>query len=59
MYIHVYIHMYIYIRIHIYMSEFFNCFEPWAKLTQKWLVCAPLEIHLEPSKKESMLLVTV
>ena len=29
-------------------SEFLITFEAWAKLTQKWLVCAPLRIHLEP-----------
>ena len=23
-------------------------FEAWAKLAQKWLVCVPLRIHLEP-----------
>ena len=29
-------------------SEFLITFEAWAKLAQKWLVCAPLRIHLEP-----------
>ena len=32
----------------IFTSEFLITFEAWAKLTQKWLVCAPLRIHLEP-----------
>ena len=27
--------------------EFLITFEAWAKLAQKWLVCAPLRIHLE------------
>ena len=40
-------------------SEFLICFEAWAKLAQQWLVCAPLEIHLEPINKELMLLVTI
>ena len=31
-------------------------FEAWAKLAQKWLVCVPLRIHLEPML---MLLVTI
>ena len=30
-------------------------FEAWAKLAQQWLVCAPLELHLEPINEESML----
>ena len=30
------------------ISEFLICFEAWAKLAQRWLVCAPLGIHLEP-----------
>ena len=25
--------------------------EPWAKLAQKWLVCVPLGIHLEPTNR--------
>ena len=25
------------------------CFEAWAKLTQQWLVCAPLGTHLDYS----------
>ena len=29
-------------------AEILITFEAWAKLTQKWLVCAPLRIHLEP-----------
>ena len=39
--------------------EFLICFEAWAKLAQKWLVCVPLGIHLEPINKELMLLVTI
>ena len=39
-------------------SEFLICFEAWATLAQKWLVCAPLRIHLQPINKEVMLLVT-
>ena len=35
-----------------YLAEFLISFEVWAKLTQKWLVCAPLRIHLEPINKE-------
>ena len=34
-------------------------FEAWAKLAQKWLVCAPLGIHFEPINKELILLVTI
>ena len=34
-------------------------FEAWAKLVQKWLVCASLGIKLEPIKKELMLLVKI
>ena len=40
-------------------SEFLICFEAWAKMAQKWLVCAPLRIYLEPINKELMLLVTI
>ena len=29
-------------------AEFLISFETWAKLAQKWLVCAPLGLHLEP-----------
>ena len=29
-------------------TEFLISFEPQAKLAQKWLLCAPLGIHLEP-----------
>ena len=29
-------------------TEFLISFEAWAKLAQKWLVCAPLRIHPEP-----------
>ena len=29
-------------------SQFLICFEAWGKLAQNWLVCVPLEIHLEP-----------
>ena len=29
-------------------QRFVICLEAWAKLAQQWLVCAPLEIHLEP-----------
>ena len=42
-----------------YTSEFLISFEAWAKLAQKWLVSAPLGIHLEPINKELMLLVTI
>ena len=31
-----------------WMSEVLISFEAWAKLAQKWLVCAPSRIHLEP-----------
>ena len=34
-------------------------FEAWAKLTQQWLVRAPLGMHLEPINKVLMLLVTI
>ena len=43
----------------MYASEVLIGFEAWAKLAQKWLVCAPLGIHLEPINKELMLLVTM
>ena len=36
-------------QVHVYTSEFLISFEAWAKLAQKWLVCAPLRIHLEPN----------
>ena len=39
----------------MYMYTYIRVFETWVKLAQKWLVCAPLGIHLEPIK---MLLVT-
>ena len=42
-----------------YRTEFLISFEAWAKLAQKWLVCAPLRIHLERINKELMLLVTI
>ena len=29
-------------------ADFLISFEAWAKLAQKWLVCVPLGIHLEP-----------
>ena len=38
--------------IHTCTSEFLIRFEAWAKLAQKWLVCSPLAIHLEPINKE-------
>ena len=41
------------------LPEYLISFEAWAKLAQKWLVCAPLGIHLEPINKEVMLLVTI
>ena len=34
-------------------------FEAWARFAQQWLVCAPLEIYLEPINKQLMLLVTI
>ena len=37
-----------------YRAEVLICFEVWAKLTQQWLVCAPLGIQLS---QELMLLV--
>ena len=52
--------MYVCTYEHIVMyAEFLISFEAWAKLAQKWLVCAPLRIHLEPINKELMLLVTI
>ena len=33
--------------MYVCTSEFLISFETWAKLAQKWLVCAPLGIHLE------------
>ena len=36
------------VHIHVHVPEFLTAFEAWAKLAQKWLVCAPLRIHLEP-----------
>ena len=33
---------------HIPTPEFLISFEGWAKLAQKWLMCAPLRIHFEP-----------
>ena len=43
----------------LYTPEFLICFEVWAKLAQKWLVCASLGIRLEPINKGLMLLVTI
>ena len=37
----------------------YQSFKAWAKLAQKWLVCVPLGIHLDPINKELMLLVTI
>ena len=42
-----------------FKAEFLISFEAWAKLAQKWLVYAPLGIHLETINKELMLLVTM
>ena len=39
-----------------FWSRVLICFEAWTKLAQKWLVCVPLGIHLEPINKELMLL---
>ena len=60
-YIYIYICTYIYINIQMYkrMSDFLISFEAWAKLSQKWLVCAPFGINLEPINKELMLLVII
>ena len=41
------------------LPEYLISFEAWAKLAQKWLVCAPLGIHIEPINKEVILLVTI
>ena len=46
-------------RVHTCTSGFLISFEVWAKLAQKWLVCAPLGINLEPINKELMLLVRI
>ena len=60
MYVHMCVCMYVCTYEHIVMyAEFLISFEAWAKLAQKWLVCAPLRIHLEPINKELMLLVTI
>ena len=48
-----------YTYVYVCTSQFLISFEAWAKLAQKWLVCAPLRIHLEPINKELMLLVTI
>ena len=40
-------------------KEFLILFEAWTRLAQQWLVCVPLEIHLEPINKDLMLLVTI
>ena len=45
--------------IHVRVPELLISFEAWAKLVQKWLVCAPLKIHLEPINKEVIPLVTI
>ena len=34
--------------LYILHAEFLITFEAWAKLAQRWLVCAALRIHLEP-----------
>ena len=34
--------------IFILVPEFLISFEAWAKLAQKWFVCAALRIHIEP-----------
>ena len=45
--------------IHSLVQSFFIGVEAWAKLAQQWLVCAPLGTHLEPIKKQLMLLVII
>ena len=50
--------IYVYMKYN-HLPQFLVCFEAWAKLAQKWSVCAPLRIHLEPINKELMLLVTI
>ena len=58
--VHTYIQFtYIHTYINTYIPEFLINFEAWTKLAQKWLVCAPLGMHLEPINKELMLLVTI
>ena len=47
------------LAIEMYETEFLIGFEAWAKMAQKWLVCVPLGIHLEPVTKELMLLVRI
>ena len=49
----------VHVKLHTGGPEFLIGFEAWDKLAQKWLVCAPLGIHLEPINKEVMLLVTL
>ena len=49
----------LYYTVHVCITECLICFEAWAKLGQKWLMCVPLEIHLDPINKEVMLLVTI
>ena len=52
--------MYMYMYIMQYgLAEFLIGFEACAKLAQKWLVCVPLGIHLEPINKELVLLVII
>ena len=41
-----------------FIPEFLISFEPWTKLTQHWLMCAPLGIYFKPIT-ELMLLVTI
>ena len=33
-------------NLHVHVPEFLISFEAWAKFAQKWLVCAPLRMHL-------------
>ena len=51
-YYYYYYYYYYYCLLLIYVIDFIiiivhsfliKCFEPWGKLAQKWLVCAPLE----------------
>ena len=57
---HMYMYMSKFLSLHATcVSEFLICFQSCAKLLHKWLVCAPLGIHLEPINKDLMLLVTI
>ena len=43
------LYTHIHVRVHVVcVPQYLISFETWAKLAQKWLVCAALGMHLQP-----------